>query len=77
MSMQTPQARADLGNVSTAYIDQMTVRCKHLPDHHGTTTDSLDVPDGRVGGDGEGSVQNTGEDTREEGRVVEVAENLS
>lgn len=44
------------------------------PDHHRATSHALDVPDGRVGGDGEDGVQDAGEDAGEKRAVVEVGE---
>jgi hypothetical protein len=76
MSMQTPQPRADLDNVSIVYFRMQMVCYEHSPDHHGTTTDSLDVPNWGVGCECESSVQDTSKDTREKWRVVEVAEDL-
>lgn len=76
MSMQTPQPRADLDNVSITYFKKRMIRYEYSPDHHGTTTDSFDVPNWGVGCECESCVQDTSKDTRKEWRVVEVAEDL-
>jgi hypothetical protein len=49
---------------------------QHSPDHHGTTTDFLNVPDWRVGCEGESGVEDTSEDTRKKWREVEIGEDL-
>jgi hypothetical protein len=76
MIMQTPHPRADLEYINIGTLNDLVLCCKHLPDHHGTTTDFLDVPDWRIRCDGESGVENTSEDTGKQWGEVEVGEDL-